>query len=232
MTYLELVNAVLVRLREKKVSAVDTNPFVSVIGAFVNDAKDSVEDAWQWSQLRGNDALTVNLGVKTLVVPDSADTNYQIKSILNIQTGNYLKYVVQPWMRGAYRNSFNTPVPNNEPMYWTWGNDDDATGNKTIDILSPSNGTYNFLVNRVKHQAPLVNPSDRLKVPSQPVIQLATALASRERGEIGGAPTSELFILADRYLSDAIAYDTTKWENEMDWYAGSNMQQTNVNQYV
>ena len=232
MTYLELVNAVLVRLREKKTAVVDTNPFLAVIGAMVNDAKDSVEDAWNWSQLRMTSNVTVPLGATSFIVPDSADNTYQVNSILNGQEGYYLRYVVQPWLRAKYRNSANVPVAPNPPYYWTWGSDDEASGNKTIQILQPSNDTYNFLIDHTKHQPTLVLPTDRLKVPSQPVIQLATALASRERGEIGGTPTSELFAMADRYLSDAIAYDTAKFANEMDWYVGQNLEQTNVNSYV
>lgn len=232
MTYLDLVNAVLVRLREKKTGDVNANPFISLIGACVNDAKDSCEDAWNWSQLRGTDILTLGLGVRSLIIPDSFDNNYQIKSILNVQEGYYLTYSNQPWLRGQYRDNFQNPVTNQQPGYWTWGSDDDATGNKTIEFFAPSNGTYNLALNRIKHQAPLVAPTDRLKIPSQPVVQLATALASRERGEIGGTPTSELFVMADRFLSDAIAYDTARWENEMDWYVGTNQEQTNVNTFA
>lgn len=232
MTYLDLVNAVLVRLREKKTSVLDTNPYLSVIGAFVNDAKDSVEDAWNWSQLRQTTSIPVPLGSKSVIVPDSSDNTYQVKSILNLQKGYYLRYVAQPWLRAQYRDSFNNPVAPNPPIYWTWGSVDPATGNKTMEFLQPSNDTYDFLVDHVKHQATLVDPNDRLLIPSQPVIQLATALASRERGEVGGTPTSELFAMADRYLSDAIAYDTAQFPQEMDWYVGQNVEQTNVNTYV
>ena len=37
--------------------------------------------------------------------------------------------------------------------------------------------------------------------------------------------------MADSYLSDAIAYDTAKWENEMDWWADTNLNRTNVNDW-
>ena len=231
MTYLELVNSVLVRLREKKVTSVDANPFTSIIGACVNDALDSCQDAWNWSHLRGEDDVLVGLGIDKFIVPDSYNNKYQVSNILNLQEGYYLRYVPQPWLRARYRNSFNVSVAPGKPLYWTWGTDDEASGNKTIELLQPSNGAYNFIITRIKQQREFTDGSTRLLIPSKPVIALATALASRERGEIGGTPTSELFVLADRYLSDAIAYDSAKWEEEMDWYADTNLAQTNVIAY-
>ena len=231
MTYLDLVNAVLVRLREKKITTVDANPFTAVIGALVNDAKDSCEAAWNWSQLRQPIPVLVGNGVDTFIVPDSFDNDYQILSMLNLQTGNYVRYTPQPYLRIRYRDSFTNPVASGEPMWWTWGTDDAATGNKTVELFQPSNAAYNFILDRVAHQAYMSIATTRLLIPSQPVIQLATALASRERGEIGGTPTSELFAMADRYLSDAIAYDTAKWPEEMDWYDGQDYSQTNVRAY-
>ena len=231
MTYLELVNSVLVRLREKKVNTVDANPFTAIIGACVNDAMDSCQDAWNWSHLRQTDVVLVGLGIDEFIVPDSYNNKYQVNSMLNLQEGYYLRYVPQPWLRARYRNDANVSVSSGKPLYWCWGTDDEASGNKTIQLLQPSNGTYNFALDRVKQQREMTDGSTRLLIPSKPVIALATALASRERGEIGGTPTSELFVLADRYLSDAIAYDTAKWEEEMDWYADTNLAQTNVIAY-
>ena len=45
MTYLQLVNSVLRRLREDEVDTVDQNSYSKLIGEYVNDAKRAVEDA-------------------------------------------------------------------------------------------------------------------------------------------------------------------------------------------
>ena len=52
MTYLELVNNVLRRIREEEVSSVYSTTYSKMIGDFVNDAKKIVEAAWDWSALR------------------------------------------------------------------------------------------------------------------------------------------------------------------------------------
>jgi len=56
-------------------------------------------------------------------------------------------------------------------------------------------------------------------VPTSPVIQLATALGARERGETGGTSAAELFALADRTLADAIAFDAAQHPEETIWYS-------------
>ena len=51
MTYLELVNDVLIRLREPSVTTVTSNDYSTLIGKFVNDAKRQIEDAYAWNVL-------------------------------------------------------------------------------------------------------------------------------------------------------------------------------------
>ena len=47
MTYLDLVNNVLRRLRETEVSTVAANSYSKLVGDLINDAKDLVENAWE-----------------------------------------------------------------------------------------------------------------------------------------------------------------------------------------
>ena len=51
MTYLNLVNNVLRRLREEEVTSVSSSTYGKMVGDFVNDAKRIVEDSWDWSAL-------------------------------------------------------------------------------------------------------------------------------------------------------------------------------------
>ena len=48
MTYLQIVNKVLRRLRENEVSSINENPYSLLIGDLVNVVKREVEDAWDW----------------------------------------------------------------------------------------------------------------------------------------------------------------------------------------
>jgi hypothetical protein len=58
MTYLQLVNNVLRRMREDEVTSVNQNTYSKMVGDFVNDAQKIVADAWDWSQLR--QVITIN----------------------------------------------------------------------------------------------------------------------------------------------------------------------------
>ena len=60
MTYLQLVNSVLRRLREDEVTTVGQNAYSKLIGEFVNDAKRTVEDAYDWTALRTTITVTTS----------------------------------------------------------------------------------------------------------------------------------------------------------------------------
>ena len=63
----------------------------------------------------------------------------------------------------------------------------------------------------------LKDDTDMLRVPDQPVLYYALALAARERGEVGGQTAAELFTMAQNYISDAIALDANLSPTEMTW---------------
>jgi len=255
MTYLELINNVLVRLREASITAaqVDSNPYWASIGAHVNDAKDRVEDAWQWGALRGTDTFAVsdleaNVVGKYICLPDSADNHYIIKRILSYPntTGAESFDGTRLNMRwvdiNRMRRNYQTPsqAVSGQPQEFvpsgvatTARYPASQTGNIQIEMYpvpTDDSGVGDFWieVDRVAHQAPLVTHNTQLLVPSLPVCTYATALASRERGEVGGTPTSELFAIADRHLGDAIAQDSALYPAELDWYANDQEHNTNV----
>ena len=64
MTYLNIMNNVLRRLREEEVTSVNDSIFSKMAGDFINDAKTIVEQAADWSALRD-----------TIVISTVADDN-------------------------------------------------------------------------------------------------------------------------------------------------------------
>ncbi len=247
MTYLDLVNAVLVRLRENTIDEglLDSNPYYRSIGAHVNDAKDRVEDAWKWTHLRGIDFITasyMNDNTDAWVeLPDSADNHYIITDLYNQETGQMLSRTSDARMRQLYSAIGSPPTLSSEfrgvPREYVYSRvGGDIVGvpatpstNRYLTIFPAPTKDTPLSVGRFKHQPALVKHDDVLLVPSLPVYTLATASASRERGEIGGTPTSELFAIADSHLSDAIANDSAIVDGELDWYsAGYGWTNTNV----
>ena len=58
MTYLEIVNKVLVRLREEQVTSVSENEYSSLISDLTNVTKNEIENAWNWKALRNTFTIT------------------------------------------------------------------------------------------------------------------------------------------------------------------------------
>jgi len=61
MTYLNLMNNVLRRLREEETTSVTSTTYVKMVGDFINDAKKLVEEATDWSALRETVVVTAPL---------------------------------------------------------------------------------------------------------------------------------------------------------------------------
>ena len=70
MTYLNLVNAVLRKLREDEVSTVSETDYSRLVGDFVNDALSTVEASWDRSCLRSTITLTTVVDQSTYSLTD------------------------------------------------------------------------------------------------------------------------------------------------------------------
>ena len=212
MTYLQIINSVMRRLRENEVTTVDQNSYSKLVGEFVNDAKRIVEDAWDWSSLR--DTITVDTVASTFSYALSG-TNYQSKTldVINDTSNNFMRQASSSWMNNAFLN--NDP-PSGSPNYYSW-NGTDANGLLIVDIYPIPDKVYSLRFNLVERTEAFTSDTDTMAVPSAPVVQYATALAARERGETGGTSAAELFALADSTLADAIALDAARFPSETVW---------------
>lgn len=213
MTYLEIVNNVLRRLREEEVTTVTQSTYSKMVGDFVNDAKKIVENAWEWSQLEQVTTLSTTQGDYTYSLPDSKN-RVNIQSVLNDTSNVFLEYRPKVWF--DEKLYINEPV-NGSPEYYTFDGFD-GSQDAQLSLYPVPDGVYSIRVTTVENNGDLSNDSDVLYIPSSPVLHLALALLSRERGETGGTSTPEYFALADKYLSDAIAMDAGKHPDKTIWY--------------
>ena len=209
MTYLNLVNNVLRRLREDEVSSVTDNTYSKMVGDFVNDAKKIVEDAWDWSALRTTLTVTTSSGIFNYVLTGSQN-KIKVLDVINDTSNIFMQYQTQHWFNDKY---LNQSPPSGAPEYYTY-NGVDSSGDTQVDIYPKPDGVYSIKVKVVHRNVPLTSDSDTLAIPSQPVIHMAVALLARERGETGGTSAPEYFAIADRYLADAIALDAQRHPEE------------------
>jgi hypothetical protein len=213
MTYLNLVNNVLRRLREDEVSSVNDNTYSKMVGDFVNDAKKMVEDAWDWSALRTTLTVTTSADIFNYVLTGSQN-KIKVLDVINDTSNLFMQYNTQHWFNDKY---LNQSPPSGPPEYYTY-NGVDASGDTQVDIYPKPDGVYSLRFNCTLRNPELSSDTDELLIPSQPVIHMAIAMLARERGETGGTSAPEYFGIADKFLSDAIAMDAQKHPEETIWY--------------
>jgi len=213
MTYLNLVNNVLRRLREDQVTTVYANTYSTMIGDFINDAKSIIETSWDWSHLRRTVDVSTLSGLHTYSLLGTQDYG-KILTIMNDTADMPMEYRPQSWVDEKYTLG---AAADGIPTFYTY-NSVDPAGDSQIDVYPRPDDTYVLKAKMVIRDGLLEVDADILSIPSQPVIHLALALASRERGETGGTSTPEYFALADKYLSDAIAMDAQKHPDETIWF--------------
>lgn len=219
MTYLEAVNAVLQRLRESAVSNVSQTTYSALVGAFVNDAKRKVEDAWQWQSI----ITPVNVNITTSSSGPynlSASLNERARLFLDPETGlpvarctttgfhtQQLKFTFQTAnfdVRQDYTNTFPST------FYLDNLNSSASSGQSRLRLstLSPSDQNYTFQILFVNPQNSLASGSDNISVPSDPVVQLAYLYCLYERGEELGEYLTITEKKSNDCLIDAISLDS------------------------
>lgn len=214
MTYLNLVNNALKRLREAEVTTVTQNTYSAMIGEFVNDAKEFVEDAWDWSGLRKTVVVTTTADDYTYTLTDSGIKD---KLLDAINDTNNLRMVQDS--RGRFNErQFISEVATGSPLYFVFSGVD-ANDDRTIEVYPTPNGVYSLRFDLVSREPKLEADAATCILPPSPIIHLAVAMAVRERGETGGTSTQEYFAIANTSLSDAIALDAGHFPHETEWRA-------------
>lgn len=214
MTYLQLVNSVLRRLREEEVTTVSQNSYSKLIGEFVNDAKRTVEDAYNWTALRTTLSVTTVPDTFNYVLTGSQN-KMTVLDVINDTSNFFMQYRSSSWMNNAYL--IDEP-PKSTPQFYSF-NGVNSSGDNAVDLYPIPDAAYAVRFNIVLRTQDFTLDADALSVPFSPVIQLATALGARERGETGGTSAAELFALADNTLADAIAMDAAQHPEETIWYS-------------
>ena len=220
MTYRELVNQVLIRLREDTITsdwsgAINDSSTVSayhkVIGSLINDSKRHVEERHDWLNLRETADITTVAGTKNYNL--SSGQEIKIIDSINNTTGMHLNQVSK-----VYLNTVKYPTdPTGDPLYYGF-NGSDASNNLKVDLSPVPTLVHTISFDIVKYQDELSSAATVLKVPSKPVILGAWARAIAERGEDGGTQSSLMAQEANEALKQAIILDSGNTQYESDWF--------------
>lgn len=212
MNYIQLVNDVLIRLREPEATSVADNAYVKLIARYVNDSKRMVEDSYNWNALSDTLSATTTADVFNYVLVGSGQ-RFRVIDVINDTQNCFVELAATKWMDQQF---LMTTPQKGSPAYYNF-NGTNSNGDTQVDLYPIPNGAYNLRFNIIKPQVLLAANADVLLVPDEPVILGALARAQAERGEDGGVQAGETYQLMKQSLADAIALESGRYIEEQQW---------------
>ena len=210
MTFLELVNDVLVRLREPVVTTYNETTYSTLIGKFINDAKRQVEDAFSWNALGTTITVTTVANTSTYSLT-GAGQKFQVMDVINTTSIFGLTNISFVDMN---RKLNFAPVATQTPVNYAFDGVDGSYDTQ-VKLYPIPNAVYTIKFMLTVPQPTLALDATVVKVPDVLVVQNAYARALVERGEDGGLSSSEAYNLYKAMLSDYIALEGTRYpENQ------------------
>jgi hypothetical protein len=210
-TYLQLVNNVLIRLRETEVSSVGDTPYSSLIGVFINDAKREIEDAYSWNALSQTIVVPTVSGQQAYTLTGSGQ-RFKVDMVMNETEDVPMQQVSPDWLDTQY---YLADVQNAAPIYYSF---DGVSGDDNVVRVWPQpDAVYSLRFNLNIPQSDLSANGDLIKVPPHLVQMLAYANAVAERGEDGGQSFAELYQKYRLALSDAISLEANRYDEQVIW---------------
>jgi hypothetical protein len=212
MTYLEVCNRVLRRLRENEVTTVNETPYSKLIGDLVNVVKVEIEDSWNWSALRTTLTAVTTDNLFNYVLVGSG-TRIRVLDIFNDTDNIIIEQRGTKWFDKIF---LTYDQPKGSPIYYNF-NGVDNNGDSQVDFFPIPDGVYDIRINCVVPQAELEIDTTRILIPANLLVEGVIARAISERGDDGGYVEQE-----QRYramASDLIAVESSQRLDEMIWVA-------------
>jgi hypothetical protein len=214
MTYLELVNDILIRLRETTVATVTETSYSTLIGKFVNDAKRQIEDAFSWNVLGQTITVTTSASTSSYALT-GAGQKFQVMDVINTTSNVGLINISYVDMN---RKLNFTPLVNSIPTEFAFDGVN-ASYDTKVNLYPIPDGVYTIKFALTVPQATLASDATVVLVPDVLVVQNAYSRALIERGEDGGLTSSEAYILYKAMLSDYIALEGTRYPENQEFVA-------------
>jgi len=214
MTYLQLINNVLIRLRETQVSTNNETAYSTLIGLFVNDAKRQIEDSFSWNVL-GKTVTITTVAATYVYSMTGAGQKFQVLDAINT-TSNIGMQNISFVEMNRYQNL--VPTTDGLPQYYSFDGVD-GSGDTKVVLFPRPDGVYSVPFSLTVPQATLSADGTSVLVPDFLVVQNAYARALVERGEDGGLSSSEAYQLYRGMLADQIALEGTRYPENQEFLA-------------
>lgn len=204
-TFLQMVNDVLIRLRENQVSTVTETTYSTLIAKYINDSKRQCEDSWNWDALTTTLTLPTVAGTTTYTLTGSGIRQRDV-TVNNTTSQTKIANVPIQWIIDQQQLS---TVQTGQPTYYAWNGT--SSGDSRVEIYPTPDAVYSLKFNMVVPQIDLSADADIITIPSEPVVAGAVARALVERGEDGGLSSSEAYALFKSILADYISLEKERF---------------------
>jgi hypothetical protein len=140
MTYLELVNDVLTRLRETNVSTVSETSYSALVGKFVNDAKRQIEDSYNWNVLSTTITITTSANTHSYSLT-GAGQKFQLNDAINKTSVIGLTNI--SFVEMNRKLNFQTPATSIPSEFVFSGVD--GSGDTKVELFPVPDGVYTVI---------------------------------------------------------------------------------------
>lgn len=219
-TQLKIVNDVLRRLRESTVSSVSSSEYSKLIGMFLNDAKEDIEDTWFWTVNETEiDTTILSDGTREYDLIATTDRSFLIRYINDLipmaydvttdDNGQLQDMPLKELRR--YRNTFNGTPPNlPKPCFFAVKRDSDGRG-YTIELQQGSTTTRSWRTYWYAPQAELAidgtADATEILLAERPIFLRTLYYALNERGEEMGEPGGVAEARAEKAMAASMELD-------------------------
>ena len=206
-TYLDLVNDVLVRMREPEVTTVAEHTVSNLVGKYINDAKRQVSDAYDWDAF--NTPITISTIANTTGPYSITGAGVRFKTMDVINTTSF--YEMSPLSHANYDSFYyTTPTPTKGlPMYYSIKGVD-TNGDIKVNFWPVPDAVYSIRFSLIVPEADFTTDTSTTLLAKEPIVLGAFARALVERGEDGGLSSSEAYALYKSCMSDLIALELAR----------------------
>ena len=202
MTYLEIINEVMKRLREPEVTSSSAARYTKLIGALVNDSKRAVEDSTDWTALLDTVEIITSAGTSDYALTGASER----ASVFSVTNAADRAVIARAKARDTIALKQVNPGTGKPDRWSIIGV---SSGVLQIRFYPTPDAAYTYSVNCVLPQDDLEDDGDTLSIPWEPVVMRSFAYAIKERGEDQGQAFNEALDQYRRVLSRYLVLNNT-----------------------
>lgn len=216
MTFVQAVNGVLRRLRERAVTNTTDTDYATFVGDMVNDVIDELQSRYKWNSLREEVTITTSAGTDIYNITGSNQESFIMGDRVYDGTHNY-DITRYPYNQ-IKRLQLYTTESNTTTRWFREVGFDTSNDELQVEFYPEVTGTWEITCPCYIPMDEITSDATIIKLPRLPIIYGTWARCISERGEDGGQLFNEIDRKYNNYIQDAVVRDSLRYTwFENDW---------------